>query len=88
MKARFGLLLVGCVLLVSMSGCMNKAILDSYESYVNTTGKEYLQYVDTKKTPDGKVMDDNAVKARHLNQQTQQAVILQAREYYNRWYIW
>ena len=88
MKRRILLLVLGCGLLLTGAGCMNKALLDSYQAYLDSAGQEHLQYIKTKKWVDGTPLDDNAIKARQMNYDTSKAVIQEARDYYNKWYIW
>ena len=42
------IIVVACML----SGCANRALVESYDQYLNTVGTEYIEYVDKDNTLD------------------------------------
>lgn len=44
---------------VTLSGCVNKRIVNSYDQYLSTAGEEYIHYVETDPTLDD---DDKTIR--------------------------
>ena len=74
-----GFIVLVCLLAVFMGGCVNDAIVGSYESYQDTVGEEYKKYLATGKRWDGKEFTEAELKARRLNLEAARAVIKEAR---------
>jgi len=53
-----------------LSGCVNKALVESYDQYLNTAGTEYIEYVDKDNTLDA----DSKLLRRINHEQAQKTV--------------
>jgi hypothetical protein len=76
--------LIGLLILL-LPGCVNTSLVDSYEAYLNTAGKEHQEYVKAGKHPDGTPMSQGDKNARILNYQASRKVIQKAREHAESW---
>jgi hypothetical protein len=85
MKKRLILIVGVAVLACSLTGCVNTSLVDSYEAYLNTAGKEHQEYVKAGKYPDGTPMSQGDKTARILNYQASRKVIQKAREHAESW---
>ena len=45
-----------------LPGCVNRALVESYDQYLNTAGTEYVEYVDKDNT-----LDDDSKLLRRIN---------------------
>jgi hypothetical protein len=77
-------ILLGLMFLL-LTGCVNTSLVDSYEAYLNTAGKEHQEYVKAGKYPDGTPMSQGDKTARILNYQASRKVITKAREHAESW---
>ena len=84
MKRIIILITTGAVLAI-MPGCVSKGVIDSYEAYLDTAGKEHMQYVEAGKFPDGTAMSEADKASRKLNYESSRKVIKKAREQNASW---
>ena len=47
-----GIIIMIIVVACMLSGCVNSALVESYDQYLNTVGTEYVEYVDKDNTLD------------------------------------
>ena len=60
------IIVVACML----SGCVNRALVESYDQYLNTVGTEYVEYVDK-----DNMLDDDSKLLRKLNHEQAQKTV-------------
>ena len=46
------IIITAVTIAITLSGCVNKRIVNSYDQYLSTAGKEYIHYVETDPTLD------------------------------------
>jgi len=73
------------VIVVFGAGCISKPITNSYDAYLKTAGKEYMEYVNTGKYPDGTPMSENDKAARKLQYDTSCQLIDLTKTTYKKW---
>ena len=60
------IIVVACML----SGCVNRALVESYDQYLQTAGTEYVEYVDKDNT-----LDDDSKLLRRINHEQAQKTV-------------
>ena len=53
-----------------LSGCVNKALVESYDQYLNTAGTEYIEYVDK-----DNMLDADSKLLRRINHEQAQKTV-------------
>jgi hypothetical protein len=72
-------------LISCLTGCVHEGVVNSYEAYLDTAGKEHQEFVEKGKYPDGSAMSEADKLARKLNYESSRKVIAKAREHNTKW---
>ena len=57
-----GIIIMIIVVACMLSGCVNRALVESYDQYLQTAGTEYVEYVDK-----DNMLDDDSKLLRRIN---------------------
>lgn len=65
-----GIIIMIIVVACMLSGCVNSALVESYDQYLNTAGTEYIEYVDK-----DNMLDDDSKLLRRINHEQAQKTV-------------
>lgn len=56
------IIVVAIIIVCTLSGCVNRGLIESYDQYLQTAGTEYIEYVEKDNT-----LDDDSKVLRRIN---------------------
>ena len=68
-------LLILAIASISLAGCVNESVIESYRAYQNSVGREYEEYLNAGKRPDGSEFTEAELISRGLNLSTARDLI-------------